>query len=377
MRSGLALAMALAIIVCCHSAGLAQPAVSGLEGALGRGSQITIYGSAFGTKAQAAPLAWDDFQSGVPGEYLVDRHDDSRGVFDLQYYECRWPVYSIDFQRFAGDVCALQEFDGSRGPPEWPSGCGTNRAMGIIDEPSTVWYVSYWCYQDDYAGTALSSTNVKITPWFFQSSWTHHYQFHWQEFWYSPSGSYIAASDCTGGPVFQYGGVYRDGRGKWTRVESFLDIGSVGQPDGYMAAYKDLELLRQHQGAFRPAGCENALVGSFHMGNNFFNDGGAVLNQYLSELYVDHSFARVEIGNSPNWSTCTTREIQIPVAWTPTSITVTGNPGTFQPGNLAYLFIVDQNRQHSVGYPVVIGHNYQQGDQGAPGVPGTVSFSTD
>lgn len=63
----------------------------------------------------------------------------------------------------------------------------------------------------------------------------------------------------------------------------------------------------------------------------------------IDDVYVDYTWARVEIGDAPTWVSCTRREIQIPSAWSNASITVTVNQGAFQNLGGAYLYVVDAN----------------------------------
>jgi hypothetical protein len=361
--------------------------VLGLEGTLSQGVQIILIGSSFGAKAQAAPFRWDDFQNGNPGNLLADRHEPDGSIWDLQSYDCRRPEYAGEYaydsrtnsqvpgqQRFSGDITALQNFY------SLPDGCGSNRAIAVIDEPSRVWYVSFWAYQDDYAGTALQCTNNKIHGNFHGSGWTSEFNLRWDEYWNNESG-HIFGINCNGGAeggIHNTWGAYEDVRNQWIRVERFLDLGDAGISNGYHAGFTNLLPRGEYTGLFTPVECESQLIGSFNLGQ-YFRSGdtepAALLRHYISELYVDHSFARVEIGDAPTWNACTHREIQIPTAWNNNSITVTGNVGTFTSGTQVYLFVVDENRQPSVGFPVVIGEDNQQGDLGVPGAPGTVTFT--
>jgi hypothetical protein len=57
-------------------------------------------------------------------------------------------------------------------------------------------------------------------------------------------------------------------------------------------------------------------------------------------VYLDTSWARVEIGNAATYGACTHREIQIPTAWAATSITATVNRGSFGASDAAYLYVI-------------------------------------
>ena len=73
---------------------------------------------------------------------------------------------------------------------------------------------------------------------------------------------------------------------------------------------------------------------------------------YISDPYISHTFARVELGNSPKYEDCTHLEIQPPKTWNPngTRITIDLNHGSFMPGDKVYLFVVDANGTASPGY---------------------------
>jgi len=86
---------------------------------------------------------------------------------------------------------------------------------------------------------------------------------------------------------------------------------------------------------------------------------------YMDNVYVDSSLCRIEIGNAPVYDDCTLREIQIPTEWSYTSVSADVNVGHFQPGDAAYVFIVDNSDTPSDGYPVTIG-----GSSGNPQAPG-------
>jgi len=66
-------------------------------------------------------------------------------------------------------------------------------------------------------------------------------------------------------------------------------------------------------------------------------------NQYWADdVYVDTTWSRVMIGDSPVFNNCTAREIQIPTAWSGSSISVVVNTKAFPAGKPKYLFVVDQ-----------------------------------
>jgi hypothetical protein len=66
-------------------------------------------------------------------------------------------------------------------------------------------------------------------------------------------------------------------------------------------------------------------------------------DQYVDDVYIDDTWQRVEIGDNATYSSCTHREIQIPTAWSDTSITATLNQGSFENGSTGYVFVIDED----------------------------------
>jgi hypothetical protein len=66
---------------------------------------------------------------------------------------------------------------------------------------------------------------------------------------------------------------------------------------------------------------------------------------YLDDFYFDTTWARVMVGDQPTFDRSTHREIQIPTAWSDTSITVTLNQGTLNDLKNGYLYVIDANGQ--------------------------------
>ena len=82
--------------------------------------------------------------------------------------------------------------------------------------------------------------------------------------------------------------------------------------------------------------------------------------------YLSFTKARVEIGNALTYSNCNHTEIQIPTAWSDSSITFTVNQGSFLNGETAYVFVVDADGNASSGKEITIG---------GTGMPGSVDIT--
>ena len=74
----------------------------------------------------------------------------------------------------------------------------------------------------------------------------------------------------------------------------------------------------------------------------FFREVNTDCWRYMADIYLDYTAQRVLIGNASTLSACTTlREVQIPTAWSNTSITATVNQGGFADAATAYLYVFD------------------------------------
>lgn len=77
---------------------------------------------------------------------------------------------------------------------------------------------------------------------------------------------------------------------------------------------------------------------------------------YTDDHFVNYTQARVELCDSPVYGLAQVHaEIQLPKAWSASSISIDVNQGQFKDGDRAYLFVVDQNGHVSQGHEVTIG----------------------
>jgi hypothetical protein len=97
-------------------------------------------------------------------------------------------------------------------------------------------------------------------------------------------------------------------------------------------------------------------------GKSYLNNA----KDYIDDVYMDDTWARVMIGNAPTFDSCTHREPLIPTAWSNTSITVYFNQGSFPNGSKVYLFVIDSNGNASPGKEIAIGGTASAGDAPIP-----------
>jgi len=349
MRTFPALVLVITVALSCTAAG--QPVITAISGQAIEDSLVTILGDAFGVKDPAPPLRWDDFKEGSPGDPLSGWQISST-------YPDKRPRYSSDKERVPGDLTAFQDF--SEG--------NYNCAIMLYPLPDfQQLYVTGWWYNE--VGGA-PSRNFKLMNLTGGSS---------------PSNVTLPQARCDMYPKYPSGHLYTvtvDGEqcddwslggnlhsGEWMRIERFIDVGTINGNDGISMVMRNLQLwARVDCTLYSDTTPFNILTISHY----FAQDEGTPrpwMKSYWDELYVDTTLARVEIGDAPRWSDCTHREIQIPVTWSPTAITVTFHQGTFVAGEQVYLFVVDEDGNPSPeGYPLLIGQS--DDDPGPPGPPG-------
>ncbi len=95
------------------------------------------------------------------------------------------------------------------------------------------------------------------------------------------------------------------------------------------------------------------------------------LSVWWDDVYIsiNNGQARVELCDSPAWSTRKHCEIQPPSSWSDSSVSITLNQSSFEASDMAYLYAVDSTGVvNSAGYPITIGGS-QQPDTVSPEPP--------
>jgi len=145
--------------------------------------------------------------------------------------------------------------------------------------------------------------------------------------------------------------------GEWYFAELIYDINSSpGVHDGWVEFRINNELLWRANNIdiFDPGYTNDPDYEDIAFGGNYGWDGGNdIYYRYYGDFYIDGSLARVIIGNSQNYDDCSHLELQIPVIWSLNSITIIINQGTYNIGDTAYLFVIDDDNNISNGYPVI------------------------
>jgi hypothetical protein len=305
----------------------AGPIVSRLSGTVADGATIQISGTEFGTKPTAAPLKFDDFERGAD-----DANVDGWDIHPAG----TTPTFSSVVRRQNSNVSARSNFvDG-----HW------NSAIGIANTPLPRIYLDGWYYLDAPAPYSRNHKPFRITS---QDNNEPHLDY--VMFCNAPSliTSTVGILDQSWlglGPT--------DFSKRWAHVQGYFEESSPNERDGVMKFWVDGVLQADQPVATRVTGdtrWENVWIGQY-LGHDF-DDACAGIGDtyaYWDDVYVDTTQARVELGDAATYATSTHREIQLPTAWSSSSITVTVNQGSFTDLSSLYLYITDSSgRVNSVG----------------------------
>jgi fibronectin type 3 domain-containing protein len=318
----------------------------GVDNTVQHGESVVIAGSSFGTKASGPPVAFDNIEDGfdpawsnVYGLSAIDAVGHARHANSTKHgYK--------NFNESGGDFGSLRS-----------------------NVTGTRFFASYWFKLTPWTwGTTGASgsdshlANVKFMRWHSSNSLDnmvmafHHYGT--TDYSKVENPVYDGCSGATG----EYNDYVMGGlssylaNGNWHHIQvEYIDSSSVGASD---AAYKlmlDGNQMWSDSG-FVGAECaasypkfmyQIGLMDSWPNGTT--RDNGF----YIDDAYYDTTIARVEIGNASTYAACTHREIQIPSAWSATSVTINANTGSFANG-AAYLFVIDEDGTASAGQAITI-----------------------
>ena len=74
----------------------------------------------------------------------------------------------------------------------------------------------------------------------------------------------------------------------------------------------------------------------------------------IDEIYIDSTRARVEVCNAPTLAASTRCELQLPTAWSDSSITVTLKQG-YLPAGIAYVYVMNAaGGVNAAGHPITL-----------------------
>jgi hypothetical protein len=353
-----------------------ESVITGVKGVVATGQALDIYGTGFGTKAQTAPIRYDDFESGTTVGHLIaddltwwSRQTGPGQVASIANDNCR--PNKTKCGKFVESVDSSNT--GIRGDAIY------RRNVGFASTGKM--YLNFWSYVDVLGNSDGSSSSYQIKfvstvrDWVpGQAETLPGYSFsHWQfgsppnNGWYNKS--YLYNYWATGGSStslpFPQDSFKTPG---WYHISIQTNFGTIGNSNGstriwvskpgmsgpYSKAAAD-KVMYVDSGGYPDCIKFGWYAGSYYpTSSNTFTT-----TLYYDNIYIDNSFARVEIGDSNSYDNCTHREIQIPITWISDHIQVKFNKGSFPDNQTVYLFVVDENGNPvGNGFPLKTGSAY-------------------
>lgn len=335
----------------------AEPLVTGVTGTLTHGSTITISGSGFGAKIPAAPLKWDDFESGVNGNNI------GNGWFTDVGGGSVYPKYVNDQLR-PNTNSALSSKQVFVGGGQYGS------YLGLTGLSSTKYYISFYKYMTTSGGLSRNYKEMSI-----RSGPAGYWDYPEVRHDMYPTTEYgHIYTDCSDPPSGADGDDWNGWNfpiNSWNRHEYYWEAGDTNTANGNYFFWADGVLKASVVNTiFRPASCtlpsqpwSNIYLNTYFATDT--NNASAVIWQ--DDIYIDTTRARVELGNASTWVVSLHKEIQIPSTWAGTAVTVTLNQGSFTSGTTAYMYVVDSDGNVNInGYPVTLGNTLLPPDTAAP-----------
>jgi hypothetical protein len=364
----LAVANAAVMLFGLAAVAFGQPSISSTSGTWSHQASVTIAGSGFGSKSAAAPTVWDNASGTNPLTKWDDLWPNCSGNsgFNLTYRtptengrniglphnhitkylagahygpspgpQCSYAVIMYKVRTITSFPAYSYASWYQRSDDGWHFGDDDNyktfaysEGVGPYNMPNN-WYVEYnprptsrtsgaaWHINDDAAGTSTASLQ---SPDQNGHNW-----------WWNDAVNPMA--------------------GQWSKVE--MEIKYTNQNDGYIKLWENGVLQVDYRGKTDglPGSTRTEGIGGYARNYPYQSNW-----RYFADVYLDYSRARVILGNASTYSASTIREVQIPTAWSGSSISLTVNLGKFQPGQTAYLYVVDSTGQaNAAGVPITVG----------------------
>ena len=333
---------------------------------------IIITGSGFGTKSHAAPLFFDDFEDGTAGQLLPDNANGywtALGSSDGGQYSNVIDDSLTGGTAYSGNLAAYNRFKvGATGTTE-----DLETSYHTFTATDKV-YVSFY-FRDEAVTNDDGRTVVKAGRVTSNYDTTNHY-----------NGPGVVAFS-PGGPLGSYWNTtfsYDNGSGAtqvtdnqqthsdpfkhiydpetWHRFEVYEELSDAGVANGtiwfaanhYVTWDSGSEMTRDSGYSFQMYGVTLGLMVA-----GLVNGSDTDYRAWVDDVYVDDTRQRVELANASTWSSVTKSEVQLPTAWSDTSITITRRIPGYSGGETVYLYVFDADGNHnSTGYAIHLPVDY-------------------
>lgn len=299
------------------------PQIANISGSIDHGGQTTITGQFFGSKTPAAPRYWADFESGT-----------ALSSFSLsQNWTSVSPLEHTNVNERPRSTGAIRSDVAAAG----------NAVPYVENMNSERWYLFVKRYYalDIIADKGPNGFNLKINRmWGNLSGENNNIYIAWQGNEGFASGrAFNENTSVSGGSQWFQNILFTPDR--WITDEIVYAASDIGVQNGIFDYFRNgTPAWKDRQWQTRTQSLPNAY-------NMFFFDqvsngtGPGPLWIYYDDIYMDDTWARVMACDSPFWSKCQDKEIQIPTSWSDSQIEIIVNLGDFDVNaKSVYLYVV-------------------------------------
>lgn len=325
----------------------ATPSVGNVSGTFSHGQYITITGTGFGTKSPAKPLVWADFENGSVSENSSLSSGTLTSTGETPY---SLGTTNLPHVRSKNNVYGKANTGGTK--------TASTLFVNYSGSPSYYFFVR----RKFPVNTWSTVSNLKVFHGFPPVDSGTNTTFNYHNFSNPHDPEYTNQGL---GIVHQFGegvGPYikLDDSGAWTTWEYQEARGDIDVRNGPVKFWVNGNLKRNTDILNRTTKYPASNYTSLQMTNYWqVSVPGATYPvngiDYIDDLYVDQTWARVMIGNASTFDACTRREPLIPTEWSSTSIKAYFNQGAFSNGEKVYIYVVDSSGVPSLGKEILIG----------------------
>lgn len=339
----------LLILFLIPSAAFSAPTISSVSGTIATGQTVNVEGSGFGSKSRSVLLLWADAQEGV----LSPHSTLSNGTAWAQTQNMT--IISDSNKRWgAGAFRSNWNYTSSQR-------AATLRPPSLTVTYGTKFMLSWWEKSDIdyYAFTGGTAQNWKVGARLWVGPGATNY----------PSHYFISISQGQTSGQLRFstefptassymGSSYGLPTNTWRRITALYKMNSsLGSADGTLSIYKNNTLVKNITGwNFNDASHTSFAKDIFFqevIANANVPSGD---NFWITDIAVEDSWNRFEIGNASTYAACTQLELQPYISFTDTTATLNLHLGTIS--GSAWLYACDTNNNcNSSGYALTTSSN--------------------
>ena len=333
----------------------AAPSIDSTIGDVEHGLSLTLNGSNFGTKTTAAPLVWDNFESGTDGNNIDGANPDIGAAWGTVHGTGVYSNTQTADNSLMAAMIRWVDPDEQQDIYQSLSTTGVyiryERYMIPSDESITNCNVKQY-YLTNFATEYADGTGMTLVPGG-GSSWAYYDQSGdaGHTLYYSPTLTFSSTNN--GWHTWEFYNQYD--------IPYSADNGVVkAWVDGVQYLNNTTYDHSRQQTWF--TGIE--LGEMYQQNQNPDLSASSTCYVFYDNVYIDNTQSRVEIGNASTYADCSNREIQIPHHWSDSAVGITVNQGSFATDDEVYIWVIDSDGNISdqntgldgyQGYAITIG----------------------